>query len=215
MPKAQELQDAVLAELLWDPSLIAGQIGVAARDGIVTLTGQVEAYGAKAAAVAAGYRVKGVHGVADEIEVRLPADSVRSDADIAAAAVSRLDWNIDVPADGVHVTVRAGWITLEGQVRRAFQRAAAERDLRSLHGVTGLSNHLEILSGDDTSRLSANIVQALQRTWPAGEKIEVTNDGGRVRLTGLARTPHERDAAAWTAWAASGTTTVLNDIAIA
>ena len=85
----------------------------------------------------AARRVKGVKAVAEEIEVRLPFDTKRSDEDIAAAALDRLAWNVSVPKDSVRVTVESGWVTLTGQVDWWYQKDAVEQDIRPLHGVRG------------------------------------------------------------------------------
>ncbi len=119
-----QLQQAVLAELSWEPSVTAAHIGVTAKDGVVTLTGHVESFAQKHAAEAAARRVRGVDAVAEEIEVRLPVDTRRSDEDIAAAAIDRLAWDVSIPRDAVQVTVEQGWLTLSGEVDRHYQQQA-------------------------------------------------------------------------------------------
>ena len=96
MPFDKQLQQAVLAELDWEPSLVAGHIGVTANAGIVTLTGHVESFAEKYAAETATRRVKGVKAVAEEITVELPFERIRGDDDIAAAAIERLAWDTSV-----------------------------------------------------------------------------------------------------------------------
>ena len=122
-----KLQEAVLAELAWEPSVTAAHIGVTAISGVVTLTGHVESFAEKHAAETAAARVKGVEAVAEEIEVRLGFDSQRSDNDIAAAVVNRLDWDVAVPRDAIKVKVENGWITLSGRVNWDYQRRNAAR----------------------------------------------------------------------------------------
>ncbi len=116
MSQDKDLQQAVLDEFIWEPSVTAGHIGVTANHGVVTLSGHVDSYAKKQAAEAAARRVKGVKAVSEEIEVRLPFDTQRSDEDIAAAAIERLSWNVSVPKDSVMVKVENGWVTLTGQV---------------------------------------------------------------------------------------------------
>jgi osmotically-inducible protein OsmY len=116
MSNDSHLQQAVLAELTWEPSVTAAHIGVAVQAGIVTLTGHVESLAEKHAAEAAAWRVKGVKAVAEEIEVRLPFETKRTDEDIAAAAIDRLAWDVSIPRDTIGVKVEKGWITLTGQV---------------------------------------------------------------------------------------------------
>jgi len=110
-----QLQHDVLAELEWEPSIDASQIGVAAKDGVVTLTGPVASYAAKVTAERVAKRVHGVKAVANDVEVKIPGSGQRGDADIAAAALSALKWDTTVPEDRIKVTVRNGWITLEGK----------------------------------------------------------------------------------------------------
>lgn len=209
-----QLQERVLAELTWEPSLTAGHIGVTAVDGVVTLTGHVENYAAKSAAETAARRVRGVRAVAEELEVRLPTESVRDDADIAAAALNRLDWDVSVPEGVVGVRVEGGWVTLTGAVDWRYQKDAAERGIRPLYGVSGVSNHISIKARVDTRHLRDQITHALQRSWYGAGDVRVSAEGGKVRLTGTVHTPHDREAAGWTAWAAPGTAEVENDIAV-
>jgi osmotically-inducible protein OsmY len=128
----------VLAELEWEPSVDASQIGVSAKDGVVTLTGFVSQFAEKMAAENAAKRVYGVKAVANDIEIRLLAQ--RTDSDIASAAVNALKWDTSVPEDRVKVTIRNGWLTLEGKLDWQYQRESAERAVRNLMGVKGVSD---------------------------------------------------------------------------
>ena len=105
-----------MAELKWEPRVAPNEIGVAVKDGVVTLTGWVDAYQKKSAAEEAAHRVRGVRAVANDIEVRLPSTAERTDADIAAA-VRALEWDAFVPVDKLDITVSKGWVTLRGEVR--------------------------------------------------------------------------------------------------
>src|SRR2546421_43366 len=111
-----DMQRDVLDELRWDARVQPNEIGVAVKDGIVTLTGWVDSYTKRWAAEEAALRVRGVKGVANDLELRLPSSSERTDADIAAAAIRALDWDAFLPADKVKVSVSKGWVTLEGEV---------------------------------------------------------------------------------------------------
>jgi osmotically-inducible protein OsmY len=214
MSHDSRLQKAVLAELNWEPSVVAAHIGVTANAGVVTLTGHVETYAEKHAAEMAARRVKGVNAVAEDIEVRLAFDRQRSDDDIAAAAIDRLAWDVSVPRDAVKVTVEGGWITLTGQVDWWYQKEAAEQDVRRLFGVVGVSNQTTIRPRINVSNLSDDITHALNRSWFFDPRtVTVTAQDGVVRLSGNVRSPHARNVAAVTAWAA-GATAVENDIAI-
>jgi len=209
------LQQAILAELSWEPSVTAAHIGVTAQNGVVTLTGHVESFAQKHAAEAAVRRVRGVEAVAEEIEVRLPVETQRSDADIAAAAIDRLAWDVSVPRDAIQVTVEQGWLTLTGQVDRHYQQEAAEQDVRRLFGVVGVSNRTTIKAAVNASTISADIMHALHRSWFDPKTIAVSAVEGRVRLTGTAPSSYARRVAVATAWAAPGATMVVNEITIA
>ena len=192
-----------------------GNIGVTASNGVVTLSGHVDSYAKKFAAETAARRVKGVKAVAEEIEVRLPFDTKRSDEDIAAAALDRLAWNVSVPKDSVKVKVESGWVTLTGQVDWWYQKNAVEQDIRPLHGVRGVSNLTTIKPRVDTANLSDEITHALHRSWFFDpQHVHVRADGGRIVLTGTVRSSYERQIAAETAWSAPGATDVENDLAI-
>jgi osmotically-inducible protein OsmY len=210
-----ELQRAVQAELGWEPSVIAAHIGVAAKAGVVTLSGHVETYAGKFAAETAARRVKGVKAVAEEIEVKLPYDAIRSDEDIAAAVVNRLAWDVSVPRDAIKVMVQDGRVTLTGQVDWHYQQDAAEQDVRRLYGVIAVTNLVAIKPRVNVSNLSDDIQHALHRSWYFDRNtIEISAEAGRVRLTGTACSPHERQIAALTAWSAPGVTAVENEITL-
>src|SRR5258705_31419 len=131
----EQIQRDVLEELNWDARVQPNEIGVAVKDGLVTLIGWVDSYTKKWAAEDAAKRVRGVKAVANDIEVRLPSSAERTDADIAAAALHALEWDAFVPVDTVEVTVSKGWTTLHGEVEWAFGKEVAERGGRRLAGV--------------------------------------------------------------------------------
>jgi osmotically-inducible protein OsmY len=215
MPLDKQLQQAVLAELDWEPSVVAAHIGVTANAGIVTLTGHVGTFAEKHAAETAALRVRGVKAVAEDIQVELPFERIHGDDDIAAAVVERLAWDTSVPTDMITVKVEQGWITLTGQVPWFFQKEAAGQDVARLHGVTGVSNHIVVTPVVDVFDISSKIRHALHRSWLLDtENVTVRADGGHVHLTGTVASPHERQVAWETAWAAPGAVSVENDIAI-
>lgn len=208
------LQQAVLAELSWDPSVSSADIGVTANNGVVTLTGYVGSFVEKRAAEAAASRVKGVKAVAEEIEVNLMPSMTRTDAEIAAAALESLSWDVSVPRDKVKVKVEKGWITLAGEVNWHFQRNAAERDIRRLFGVIGVSNQIVIKPHLRPSDVAERIKDALHRSWFNPTDITVSSIGGRVLLNGSVRSWHERQLAEAAAWGAPGVTQVEDNLSI-
>ncbi len=210
-----QLQESVLTEFKWEPGVTAGHIGVTANAGVVTLSGHVDSYAMKHAAEMAARRVKGVKAVAEEIEVRLPFDTKRTDEEIAAAAIDRLSWNMSIPKDSIQIKVEHGWVTLTGQVDWWFQKDAADQDIRPLHGVVGVSNQATIKPRVNTAGLSDDITHALHRSWFFDpQNVHVRADGGRVVLTGTVHSSYKRQVAGRTAWSAPGATAVENDIAV-
>lgn len=214
MTDDKHLKQAVLDELKWEPSVNAAHIGVTAKDGVITLNGHVETYWEKSAAEKAAKRVKDVKAIAEEIEVRLPFTVTHGDEEIAAAAVGRLAWDSSVPPDCVKAKVENGWVTLTGEVDWRFQHEAAAEDVRSLWGVKGVSNEIRIRAKPDTGAIREKIITALDRSWFDPALINVSADGGKVKLTGKVNSWYERDEAGFAAWAAPGTTAVVNDISV-
>jgi osmotically-inducible protein OsmY len=204
-----DLQLAVLAELNWEPSVVAAHIGVTAQDGVVTLSGHVDSFVRKHNAEDAARRVKGVLAVANELEVQLAFDHQRSDDAIAAAALERLSWDVLVPHDAIALSVDGGWVTMTGNVDWHYQKDAAEHALRHLMGVTGLSNQVQIKPTVSAFNISDNIMHALHRSWFFDPRtIDVSAEGGDIRLTGTVTSWHDRRIAAETAWAAPKTTSM-------
>ena len=210
----KQLQQAVIDQLKWEPSVKAAHIGVTAKDGVVTLMGHVESYSEKFAAEKAARRVKDVKAVAEELDVRLPFSVKHGDEEIASAAVNRMKWDAAVPSDAVKVKVEKGWITLTGEVDWHFQHEAAADDVRGLWGVVGISNQITIKPKPNTAKIKDDILTALGRSWLDPATINVSAQGGNVKLTGKVESWYERDEASSTAWAAPGTTSVENDIAV-
>jgi osmotically-inducible protein OsmY len=187
---------------------------VTAKDGVVTLTGHVATYSEKSAAEKAARRIKDVKAVAEEIEVRLPIDVQHGDEEIALAAVNRLAWDSEIPADSVKVRVEQGWVTLIGEVDWHYQQQAAANDVRGLWGVLGVSNQIILKTKPNSAKIRDDILRALDRSWFDRSTIHVSAEGGKVTLSGNVGTWHERDQAYATAWAASGTTSVDNEISV-
>lgn len=207
------LQTAVLDELAWEPSIIAGHIGVTADNGVITLSGHVDSYVQKQSAERAARRVKGVKAVVEEIDVRLPFDMKHSDDEIARAAIARIAWDGSVPKNAVKVQVEKGWITLTGEVEWHFQKDAAETDVRGLSGIINVANLVSIKSPVNAANINDSILHALHRSR-FDPKITVGSKGGKVNLSGTVHNWFDRDMAETTAWSAPGVTEVDNNIMV-
>jgi osmotically-inducible protein OsmY len=210
-----ELQQNVMKELQWEPTIKAAEIGVAVKDGVVTLTGYVDSYVKKLAAERAAARVFGVRAVAENIQVRLPGSLKRSDEDLAGAVAHVLEWNVLVPHDRVKVKVQDGLVTLSGEVDWGYQKFAAEEAVRYLMGVVWFSNQITVKPVVKPHNIKDKIVSAFQRNALLdSRRITVETRGGWVILSGSVRSWGERAEAQWAAWAGPGVSEVENNIII-
>lgn len=203
------LQQAVLDELEWEPSVNSAHIGVTANNGVVTLTGHVPSYAEKFAAERAVERVAGVKGVALDLEVRYPFENKSDDAEIAKRALNSLEWDISVPTDRVKVEVEKGLVTLTGEVDWQYQRLSAESAVRKLSGVIGITNLIKVKPHASAYEVRQKIKAALDRNAQIeADDISITTNGGKVTLSGKVHTWYERNLAEDTAWSAPGVTEV-------
>jgi osmotically-inducible protein OsmY len=210
-----QLKSDVTAELLWDGGINPARVGVAVRDGIVTLSGEVDTYLQKHTAEAAVRRVGGVRGIALDLEVRLAPPHERSDAEIAHAAVMALRWHALVPEDRIQVAVEDGWVTLTGEVERNFQSASAEQCIRPLLGVKGVSNRIVLTHRANPQEIRAGIEAALARhAQREARHIQVEVDGSVVTVRGEVGSLAEQEAVLGTAGHAKGVTRVVDELAV-
>jgi len=215
MKSDSQLKNDVTAELAWDPAINANAIGVAVKDGIVTVSGHLQTYAEKTAVQKALQRVAGVKAMALEIDVLLSASHRRSDTDLAAAAEQVLRDNGKIPADRIRLVVDKGWITLQGELDWDYQRRSIEKALRPLIGVVGITDEISLrpqVSGRDVER---GIREALARqSEREARHIEVSAVGPVVTLRGQVHSWQERDAACGAAWSSPGVSRVINELRV-
>jgi osmotically-inducible protein OsmY len=213
--KDSKLKQDVIDELDFEPSIDTAGIGVAVEDGMVTLSGHVPTYAQKDMAEQVASRVKGVKGIAQEIEVRLAGTGQTADDQIAKRAVDTIGWNTSIPKGAIQVKVQKGWVTLTGKVDWQYQRSAAADSVRALGGVLGVSNQIEISPRACTTDIKQRIEDALKRNAEVEAKaISVEVIGRKVILNGTVNALTERNAAERAAWSAPGVEVVVSNIVI-
>jgi len=211
-----ELRADIIAELTWDPSIRNEDIATAVKDGVVTLAGTVDTYAQRYAAEHGVERIKGVRAIANDLIVKLPGAMTRSDADLAHAAVNALRWNTQVPDERIQVKVSDGWLTLEGEVDRYYQRHAAEGAVRYLQGVKGVNSLITLRATPTPGDIKQRIRDSIKRQAEIdADHVTVETSASRVTLRGTVRSIAERRDAERAAWNAPGVTSVENDINVA
>jgi osmotically-inducible protein OsmY len=211
-----ELQRNVTDELSWEPSVNAAHVGATVMDGVVTLSGSVPSYAERVGAELACRRIHGVQAVANELEVNLPDDSLRTDADIQAEATGALRSDLSVPPDAVRVVVRNGWVILEGDVAWAYQRDKAENAMRSLTGVLGVRNLVSVTAAVSPAEVKSHIDAALERSGAVDARgVHVEVRGGEILLRGHVSSWAEKEAIERAAWTAPGIYGVEDQITVA
>jgi osmotically-inducible protein OsmY len=210
-----QLQQDVMDELRYEPSLDEKEIGVNVANGLVALTGRVKTYAEKLAAIRAVERVAGVRGIANEVAVAPPKAFEHTDVDIAEAAIRALQWRASVPSDRVKARVEKGWVTLEGKLDWQFQKEAAEDAVRPLAGVRGITNVITVAPPAKPAEVSQKIVAALSRSAALhAQQIKVEARDRKVTLKGTVHSWDERREAEYAAWAAPGVAAVENELAV-
>jgi osmotically-inducible protein OsmY len=215
MKTNEQLQKDVQDAIKWQPLLKAAEVGVTAKDGVVSLTGIVSSFTKKLEAEKAAKGVLGVKAVVEDIHVKFANDLNKTDLDLANEVLSGMKWNWSIPNDKIQVKVEDGWVTLDGAVEWNYQRDAAKNSAADLIGVKGVINNIKVNS------LSADMVEqeaiekALSRSWMIDDhNIQVKVKGNKVVLRGAVESLFEKDEATRLAWNAPGVNEVDNELAV-
>lgn len=215
MKTDSQIQKDVQAELKWHPFLKASEIGVAVKNGVVTLSGMVDTYAKKRAAERVAKRVEGVKAIAEDIVVALFPGAANGDAGLATAVVNTLKWHSAVADDKIKIKVEDGWVTLDGTAEWGFQKEAAENAIENLQGVKGVTNNIEVTTLVDPSDVKKQIAQAFHRSATIdSNNIIIESVGSKVILKGKVRSFAESDEAEHAAWQAPGVRKVENNLRI-
>src|SRR5450432_1091034 len=211
-----ELQKDVQDAIKWEPLLNAAEIGVTAKDGVVTLTGVVDSYLKKTEAEDATKNVAGVKAVVEKIEVKFSSSwAKKDDNEIAKEVINAFKWSWEVPNDKVKVRVEKGWVTLEGELEWNYQREAARNAVKNLMDVTGVTNSIKIKSDFHDAIEKREIEGAISRNWSLnGLDIQVKVSGTKVSLTGDVESWYQKNEAGRIAWNAPGVLSVDNQLEI-
>ena len=215
MKNNEELKKDVQDAIKWEPLLKAAEIGVIAKDGIVTLTGTVDSYMKKSEAEEATRNVAGVKAVVEKIDINFGGWGKTPDTEVAAAVLHAFQWSWEIPRDKIKIKVENGWVTLEGELEWNFQRDAAKTLTSKLISVKGVTNNLTIKSETKGELEQRDIESALGRNWSLNDRdIRVKVMGTTVILSGTVDSWYQKDAAGRIAWSAPGVFTVENNLEV-
>ncbi|AZO41569.1 BON domain-containing protein [Mesorhizobium sp. M7D.F.Ca.US.005.01.1.1] len=215
MRSDRDIKQDLENELKWDPDINATDVGVTVKKGVVSLTGYVPFYMQKYEAENAAKRVKGVLGIANDIEVQLPSSHQKTDPELARAAIEAISIELPASHERFKVIAKDGWLTLEGDAEWQYQRNQAESATRKLHGVKGVINRVVLKPRVAPVEIKAKIETAFKRSAEVdAQQISVTADGGEVILAGAVSSWSEKQEAERTAWRAPGVVRVHNHINI-
>ena len=202
------LQDRIWDELRWESPTDIADVNVWVEDFVATLTGTVPSYDARIAMQQATERVRGLHGVSNQLHVVLPVANCRSDGTLAAAVANALEWDIRVPHVELSVRVEDGWVTLAGSVERQFQRSAAEEEVCHLTGVQGIHNEIVVEPAQPSPNFQRRVRDALDRVEFHGSHVSIETHDHSVTLRGRVHSLAERQTVERAVWAAPGVAAV-------
>lgn len=215
MKSNAELQKDVQNAIQWEPLLNAAEIGVTAKDGVVSLTGVVDSYAKKMEAENAAKKVIGVQALVEKIEVKFASSLTKTNADIANEVLTALKANWSVPKDKVTVKVEDGWVTLEGELPWNYQKEAAKNSVNYLMGVKGVTNNIKIKAESHDAIEKKDVENAIGRSWSVNDSdIKVSVSGTTVTLSGTVTSWYQKDEAGRIAWNTPGIWHVKNELIV-
>ncbi|OMP77673.1 MULTISPECIES: BON domain-containing protein [unclassified Chitinophaga] len=215
MKNNAELQRDVQNAIKWEPLLNVAEIGVTAKDGIVSLTGTVDSYAKKLEAENAAKKVIGVKALVEKIAVKFPNSWIKTDSEVASEVLVALKHNWAIPKDKVMVKVEEGWVTLEGELPWHYQREAAQNAVSYLTGVKGVTNNIQIKLESHDVIEKKKVEDAIARNWSVKDNdINVSVSGTTVTLTGTVNSWYQRDEAGRIAWKTPGILDVKNELVV-
>jgi osmotically-inducible protein OsmY len=215
MKTNEELQKDVQNAIKWEPLLNAAEIGVTAKDGVVSLTGVVDSYSKKLEAESAAKNVAGVKAVVEKIEIKISSSWNKTNLDIANEVTTALKSNWMIPQDKVKVKVEDGWITLDGELPWNYQREAAKNAVKNLSGVKGVTDNLKIKSETHDEIEKAKVEKALNLSWSLNShNINVKVSGTKITLTGAVNSWYQKDEAERIAWNTPGVWSVDDELLV-
>lgn len=211
-----QIQKDVMDELRWTPLLNSSEIGVAVKDGVVTLSGIVDTYSKKMEAEKAAANVAGVKAIALDVQVGVSSYFKRTDAEIAEDVLKALKLHTSIPDDKLKVKVEDGIVTLEGEVEWEYQRAAAKNTIQNFAGVTNVWNFIKLKPKVASNDIKEKIKAAFERSAKIdANRVSVETSGSSITLTGTVASLAEKEDAGYAAWAAPGVTMVYNNLEVA
>lgn len=215
MKSNSELQRDVQNAIRWEPSMHAAEIGVTAKDGVVTLSGVVDSYSKKINAERAAKNVMGVKAIAEDITVNYGTSFNKNDTEIANDILNAWKYNWEVREEKIKVKVEDGWVKLEGETPWNFQREASVNAIKNLSGIKGITNLIKIKSESKDLLEKKDVEHALKRNWSINSKdVKVEVNHSKVKLTGAVHSLYQKDEAGRLAWGAPGVSAVDNELAI-
>lgn len=215
MNQDEHIRNDIQEEITWDPRVKSTDIGVTCKGGAVRLTGSVASYSERLAAENAAKRVKGVHAIAEDIEIKLPSGNVETDESIAEHISKLMKWNTMVPVPDVQAEVRNGFVTLTGEVDWNFERETIKNQVAHLGGVRGIDNRITLQNRVSEKDVSKSITRALHRNADLEKsKVDVCVDGSKVTITGYVKALYEKELIENAVWAAPGVMQVIDRLRV-